>query len=269
MRFRYRSGVYHLARDFGLPVVPVASSLGWFWPQEEWRKRPGRAVLEFLDPIEPGEDKDAFLADLEAAVEDRTAELIAEATGRPITPAVRGFPTPAPRTPPRVVGGQTLVAELVVRAPTLFDGVQQGATDDGPSQFGSFRSGLGRIGLSKIAFEAIPRVIDGLAHGDLLQPETSAGRLRGDEGPLRDLGGLGALLRIRRVGHLRLCGCSSGGAGDIDLIGPLGSFRGVGGRCAQQQPTSRQDARNRRTRPWPTPANAWFRRGRLGSWRCC
>ena len=92
LKFRYRIGVYHMARDFGLPVVPVASNLGLFWPQEDWTKRPGRAVLEFLDPIQAGADKAGFMQSLEAAVEDRTAELIAEATGRPVTPSVRGVP---------------------------------------------------------------------------------------------------------------------------------------------------------------------------------
>ena len=92
VKFRYRTGVYYMARDFGLPVVPVASNLGVFWPQEEWTKRPGTAVLEFLEPIPPGLDKDEFMARLEAAVEDRTAELVAEATGRPLTPAVLGLP---------------------------------------------------------------------------------------------------------------------------------------------------------------------------------
>jgi 1-acyl-sn-glycerol-3-phosphate acyltransferase len=92
VKFRYRTGVYYMARDFGLPVVPVASSLGVFWPQEEWTKRPGVATLEFLEPIAPGLDKDEFIARLEAAVEDRTAELVAEALGRPVAPAVLGIP---------------------------------------------------------------------------------------------------------------------------------------------------------------------------------
>jgi 1-acyl-sn-glycerol-3-phosphate acyltransferase len=88
VRFKYHAGVYHMARDLGMAVVPVASSLGLFWSQEEWAKRPGTAVLEFLPPITAGNDEDAFMTALETAVEDCTARLIAEATGRPVTPAV-------------------------------------------------------------------------------------------------------------------------------------------------------------------------------------
>lgn len=92
-KYRYRSGVWHMYRDFDMPVVPVATNLGVFWPQEEFRKTPGLATLEFLDPIPVGLPKEEFLARLESAVEGRTAELIAEATGNPVTPAVQ-VPTP-------------------------------------------------------------------------------------------------------------------------------------------------------------------------------
>lgn len=92
-KFRYRSGVWHMYRDFDMPVVPLATNLGLFWPGEEFRKHPGTATLAFLNPIPVGLPKDEFLARLEAAVEDKTAELVAEATGRPVTPAVR---VPAP-----------------------------------------------------------------------------------------------------------------------------------------------------------------------------
>ncbi|RZJ44553.1 MAG: 1-acyl-sn-glycerol-3-phosphate acyltransferase [Brevundimonas sp.] len=88
-KFRYRSGVWHMYRDFDMPVVPLATNLGLFWPQEDFAKHPGTATLEFLEPIPTGLPKDEFLARLEAAVEDRTAELVAEATGQPMTPAVR------------------------------------------------------------------------------------------------------------------------------------------------------------------------------------
>jgi len=88
-KFRYRSGVWHMYRDFDMPVVPLASNLGLFWPQEAFRKTPGTGTLEFLDPIPTGLGKEEFLARLETAVENRTAELIAEATGQPVSPAVR------------------------------------------------------------------------------------------------------------------------------------------------------------------------------------
>ena len=88
-KFRYRSGVWHMYRDFDMPVVPLATNLGLFWPQEAFRKTPGTATLEFLEPIPTGLGKEEFLIRLEAAVEGKTAELIAEATGQPVTPAVR------------------------------------------------------------------------------------------------------------------------------------------------------------------------------------
>jgi len=88
-KFRYRSGVWHMYRDFDMPVVPLASNLGLFWPQEAFEKHPGTATLEFLDPIPTGLDKAEFLERLEAVVEARTAELIAEARGGPVIPNVR------------------------------------------------------------------------------------------------------------------------------------------------------------------------------------
>ena len=102
--YRYKAGVYHMARDFGLPVVPAASNLALYWPQAGWTKHPGKAVLEFLPPITAGEDKEAFLAALQKAVEDRTAALVAEARGTPLIPAVLGYPHDSPE-------GRALAAE--------------------------------------------------------------------------------------------------------------------------------------------------------------
>src|SRR5262249_55281501 len=87
-RFRYRTGVFYMYRDSGLPVVPVATTLGLFWPQEAFQKNPGRATVEFLDPIPTGLERGEFLRRLEATVETRTQELIAEATGEPVRPSV-------------------------------------------------------------------------------------------------------------------------------------------------------------------------------------
>jgi len=88
-KFRYRSGVWHMYRDFDMPVVPLASNLGLFWPQEAYEKHPGTATLEFLAPIPTGLGKEEFLERLETVVEAKTAELIAEVRGGPVIPNVR------------------------------------------------------------------------------------------------------------------------------------------------------------------------------------
>ncbi len=76
-RHRYRRGVYHMYAAYGCAAAPVATNLGLFWPQQAWRLKPGRAVVEFLPPIEPGLGKEEFMARLEHAIETRTNELIA------------------------------------------------------------------------------------------------------------------------------------------------------------------------------------------------
>src|SRR5262245_28239350 len=77
-RHRYRAGVWHMQEASGWPVVPVATSLGLRWQQEDWQKNPGPAVIEFLDPIMPGLGKDEFLAKLEGVIETNTARLLDE-----------------------------------------------------------------------------------------------------------------------------------------------------------------------------------------------
>ncbi|HEY8616846.1 1-acyl-sn-glycerol-3-phosphate acyltransferase [Phenylobacterium sp.] len=86
-RYRYRTGVYHMAQDFEMVVVPAATNLGLYWPQQKFAKHAGTAILEFLPPIPLGLDKAEFMARLEDAIETRTAELVAEATGQPVTPS--------------------------------------------------------------------------------------------------------------------------------------------------------------------------------------
>lgn len=74
----YRKGVYRIYAALNRPIVPVATNLGLCWPQQEWTKRPGTAVIEFLEPIPPGGSKEDVMADLERRVEARTRALEAE-----------------------------------------------------------------------------------------------------------------------------------------------------------------------------------------------
>jgi 1-acyl-sn-glycerol-3-phosphate acyltransferase len=82
-RRRYRAGVWHLSQTLCMDVVPVATNLGCFAPEQDFRKRPGTAVIEFLEPMVPTTDKIAFLKELERRVERQTNILISEATGQP------------------------------------------------------------------------------------------------------------------------------------------------------------------------------------------
>ena len=85
---RYRSGVWHMMNNFNMQVVPVATNLGLFWQETNYKKTPGTAVLEFLPPIAPGLSKDAFLTALRDLIEQRSQELISETTGEPFQPSV-------------------------------------------------------------------------------------------------------------------------------------------------------------------------------------
>ena len=91
--FRYKPGVWHMQKAMNVPIVPVATNLNCFWNQEEIEKTPGTAVIEFLEPIPAGLPKDEALARLTQAVEERSAELIAEATGKPVE-ATKLLPDP-------------------------------------------------------------------------------------------------------------------------------------------------------------------------------
>lgn len=109
-RERYRSGIFYLYRDLGLPVTPVATSLGLLWNRRDWWKKPGRAAIEFLPPIQTGLDKHTFMRRLEETIETNSDRLIAEFSGRPLKPsqlvlrsqgqAGIGQPITAPRAAP-------------------------------------------------------------------------------------------------------------------------------------------------------------------------
>lgn len=73
---KYRKGVWHLQQDFDCPVIPVANTLGQRWNQTDWAKYTGRATIEFLEPIQPGLDKDEFMALLQDRIESRSIALL-------------------------------------------------------------------------------------------------------------------------------------------------------------------------------------------------
>lgn len=75
----YKIGTGVLYEQLGQTCVPVATNVGVFWPRTGIYRKPGLAVVEFLEPIEPGLERDQFMALLEERVEARSNALMREA----------------------------------------------------------------------------------------------------------------------------------------------------------------------------------------------
>lgn len=79
---RFRKGVHRLAHALDRPVIPVATNLGCFWPEQEKVLHPGTAVIEFLPAMPVETDSRAFIGELQQTVQDRTRTLEAEALSK-------------------------------------------------------------------------------------------------------------------------------------------------------------------------------------------
>jgi 1-acyl-sn-glycerol-3-phosphate acyltransferase len=83
--FKIGTGV--LYERLGEPCVPAATNAGVFWGRRSWYRRPGTAVVEFLEPIAPGLPIAAFMAELEGRVEAASDRLMREGGFEPGEPA--------------------------------------------------------------------------------------------------------------------------------------------------------------------------------------
>jgi 1-acyl-sn-glycerol-3-phosphate acyltransferase len=77
-----------MSKDFGLPVVPVATNLGCFWKQTDKLKTPGTATSSSCRPCPRAWRRTPSWTLMEATIEGRTNELIAQARGEPVKPSV-------------------------------------------------------------------------------------------------------------------------------------------------------------------------------------
>jgi len=75
----YRRGAAMAYRSFGLPMVLAATNVGWFWPKRSILRRPGTAVLEFLETLPPGLPGAEVMRRLETAIETASNRLGEEA----------------------------------------------------------------------------------------------------------------------------------------------------------------------------------------------
>ena len=74
----YKFGVAHLYQETGSACVPIALNSGLFWPRRSFRRFPGTVIVEVLDPIAPGLDRQVFADRLQQTIEAATARLAEE-----------------------------------------------------------------------------------------------------------------------------------------------------------------------------------------------
>lgn len=72
----YKSGVAALYKELNLPVIPMALNSGVCWPKNSFIKWPGTIVIEFLPPIPPGLERDAFMTRLKNELETASNKLL-------------------------------------------------------------------------------------------------------------------------------------------------------------------------------------------------
>lgn len=75
----YKIGPAVLYEGLNQPCVPVATNVGVFWPRKGIQRKPGLAVVEFLERLEPGMERGTFMAELERRIETRSNALMQEA----------------------------------------------------------------------------------------------------------------------------------------------------------------------------------------------
>ena len=74
----YKPGVAALY-GLGVACIPVATNSGTHWPAHGFLRRPGTIVVEFLEPIQPGLKRSAFMRELEHRIETASNALLAAA----------------------------------------------------------------------------------------------------------------------------------------------------------------------------------------------
>ena len=67
-RSPFKKGVGRIYDSLKLPCIPVALNSGKIWPKNSFIKYPGDIHISFLEPIEPGLEKNTFLATLQEKI---------------------------------------------------------------------------------------------------------------------------------------------------------------------------------------------------------
>jgi len=64
----FKKGVGRIYNALNIPCIPVALNTGKVWPKNSFNKYPGKITISFLDPIDPGLEKEIFLKKLQKMI---------------------------------------------------------------------------------------------------------------------------------------------------------------------------------------------------------
>ena len=67
-RAPFKKGAGRIYEALNLPCIPVALNTGKVWPKNSFLKHNHDISISFLEPIEPGKDKNVFINDLETKI---------------------------------------------------------------------------------------------------------------------------------------------------------------------------------------------------------
>ena len=67
-RLPFKKGAGRIYEALNLPCIPVALNTGKVWPKNSFLKYSHDINISFLEPIEPGKDKNVFINDLETKI---------------------------------------------------------------------------------------------------------------------------------------------------------------------------------------------------------
>ena len=75
----YKYGIAHMYDQMKTVCLPVALNSGAFWPRRQFLRHPGTIIVEILEPIPAGMERDAFFALMKDRIETASDRLLSEA----------------------------------------------------------------------------------------------------------------------------------------------------------------------------------------------
>lgn len=75
---RWKRSFAKIYEEHQVPIVPVALNSGYIWPKQSFLKFPGKLIVEFLDPIEPGLSQNQIMEKVPKLVQEKSIALAKE-----------------------------------------------------------------------------------------------------------------------------------------------------------------------------------------------